>query len=84
MWMRLYNTHTNTNTPTHQHQHTHTPTYTQEVQLDKLLLFVLHTIARLVDLTPSLTVLQLYLMAAHAASEVAKLELIAYECYEQV
>lgn len=56
----------------------------QDTQLDKLLLFVLHSIARLVELAPSLTVLQLYLMAAQAASEVAKLELIAYECYEQV
>lgn len=58
--------------------------FTQGVQLDKLLLFVLHAIARLVELAPALTVLQLYLMAAQAASEIAKLELIAYECYEQV
>ena len=40
--------------------------------------------AQLAEVPAAEIALQLYLQAAHAASEVARLELIAYEFFEQV
>lgn len=59
------------------------PSPKDDVDANSVLLFVHATIGRLVDLTPAEQVLQLYLMAGLAASEVAHLEVMTYEFYEQ-